>query len=82
VKVTNATGAALYVAAIQKVVQDGESIDVAADLGNALAAQGWRKGRKSATAAPGDEGVTTNETPETDIINEDPTAGAVAYTED
>ncbi len=54
-KVTNTTGADLYVAATGEVVADGDTIDTDENTAAALMAQGWGKpGRRKATTEPAD----------------------------
>lgn len=48
-QITNKTGVDLYVAALQLVVADGETIDVDADLAEQLALQGWKVATKKPT---------------------------------
>ena len=55
-KITNSTGIDLYVAAIQTVVADGDSIDVDDALGQQLTLQGWTsKTTKRTTTTKADE---------------------------
>jgi len=49
VQITNKTGVDLYVAALQLVVNDGDTIDVDDALAEQLALQGWKLVTKKPT---------------------------------
>jgi len=61
-QLTNTTGGDLYLAALQIVVADGETVTVDETYAELLAAQGWtNKPLKSAKAAEKTEPVATKE---------------------